>query len=79
MVPHSALGKRHNALAYHYIREASAAGIIEFHHIDGDKNPADVLTKHNGFQKSWPLIQPLLFWKGDPTSLKNSKLEDRTK
>ena len=69
----------HSALAYHYVREASAAGVIEFHHIDGDKNPADVLTKHKGFQKSWPLVQPLLFWRGDPTSLKNSKLEDSTK
>ena len=76
-LPHSALGKRHNALAYHRVREASAAGILEFHHIEGTKNPADVLTKHNGFQQMWPLVQPLLFWRGDPSGILNSKMENK--
>ena len=77
-IPASLLNKRHNALAYHRVREAIAAGIIRFFHIAGKSNPADVLSKHSGFQQFWPLIQPILFWRGDPTSLKNSLLEDRT-
>ena len=77
-IPASLLNKRHNALAYHRVREAIAAGIIRFFHIAGKSNPADVLSKHSGFQQFWPLIQPILFWLGDPTSLENSLLEDRT-
>ena len=45
-LPHSKLAKRHNALAYHRVREAIASVIVDFHEIDGDKNPADILSKH---------------------------------
>ena len=44
-IPASTLSKRHNALSYHTVRSAIAAGIIKFRHIAGAKNPADVLTK----------------------------------
>ena len=44
-VPHSKLGKRHNILSYHRTREAIAAGIIHFHWLKGDSNPADILSK----------------------------------
>ena len=64
-VPHSQLGKRHIALSYHRVREAIAAGILKFYHIDGKKNPADVLSKHCGYQDAWPHLKPLLFWRGD--------------
>jgi len=64
-IPHSGLNKRHNALAYHKVREAIAAKILAFFHIDGKINPADVLSKHGGYQQHWPLIKPLLFWRGD--------------
>ena len=64
-LPHSTLSKRHNALSYHRVREAIAAGFIRFHYIDGTDNPADILTKALGFQQFWPLIKPLLFWRGD--------------
>lgn len=67
-VPHSTLSKRHNALAYHRVREAVAAGITKIFHIEGLKNPADVLTKHLGYQQAWPHIKPLLFWRGDTIS-----------
>ena len=30
-IPHSTLSKRHNALSYHRVREAIAAGILHFH------------------------------------------------
>jgi len=64
-LPHSALSKRHNAVAYHRVREAVAAGIICFTHIDGKHNPADILSKHPGFQQFWPTLQPILFWYGN--------------
>ena len=34
-IPHSSLNKRHNALSYHKVREAVAAKILAFVHIDG--------------------------------------------
>jgi hypothetical protein len=64
-IPHSNLNKRHNALSYHRVREAIASEIIYFVHISGKFNPSDVLTKFLTWAKFWPLIQPLLFWKGE--------------
>ena len=39
------LKKRHMALAYHFVRESVAAGIIHPAKIPGRNNVADVLTK----------------------------------
>jgi hypothetical protein len=60
-IPHSALGKRHNALSYHRVREAIAAGVLCLFHMDGKHNPADILTKFKPHHEAWPLVQPLLF------------------
>ena len=60
-VPHSKLGRRHTALAYHRTREAIAAGILRYHHIDGNKNPADILSKHWDNPSIWETLQPLMF------------------
>ena len=68
-IPHSELKKRHIALSYHRTREAIAAGIVAFYHISGVSNPADLLSKHWGFQAAWPLLKPLLFWMGDTADL----------
>ena len=68
-IPHSQLQKRHNALAYHRVREAIASGIIEMHHIPGDTNPADILSKHWGYQQVWPMLQATMFWHGDTADL----------
>jgi hypothetical protein len=43
--PESTLKKKHNAIAYHHVREAAAAGIIRVAKEDGKTNVADVLTK----------------------------------
>ena len=67
--PHGKLHKRHTMLAYHRVREAIASGIIHFAHIPGDINPADILSKHWGFQQIWKQLQPLLFWTGDTREL----------
>jgi hypothetical protein len=64
-IPHSNLNKRHNALSYHRVREAISANILYLIHIDGKLNPSDILTKFLSWAKFWPLIQPLLFWKGE--------------
>lgn len=44
-VPESALSKRHNAINYHVVREAAAAGIIRVGKEDGESNLADAFTK----------------------------------
>ncbi len=63
--PHAKLHKRHMALSFHRVREAIAAKIIAFYHIEGVLNPADVLSKHWGYQQVRSLLLPLLFYRGD--------------
>ena len=64
-MPYSQLSKRWNALSYHRVREAFAAGIIRFEHIPGIENPADVLTKPLPHYKACVFYDPILFWKGE--------------
>jgi hypothetical protein len=45
------LHKRHTALSFHWVREAIAAGVLEFYHIAGTINLADILSKHWGISK----------------------------
>jgi hypothetical protein len=44
-VPSSMLKKKHNAIAYHRVRESIAGGILRFFHIPSTENLADILTK----------------------------------
>jgi len=44
-IPTYVLNKRHNAICYHRVREAQAAGIIRVGWIEGEKNVADLFTK----------------------------------
>jgi hypothetical protein len=39
--------------------------------MDGKYNPSNILTKFLNWAKFWPLVQPLLFWKGE--TIKDSK------
>lgn len=71
--PHAKLHKRHTALSFHRVREAVAAKVINFQHIAGALNPADILSKHWGYQQVWPTLQAVLFWKGDTMDLYNRK------
>ena len=64
-VPSSMLNKQHNALAYHKVRATVAVGFLRFCWINGKQNAADVLTKYLPYSVFRPLIEPLLFWKGD--------------
>ena len=62
-IPSSTLKKKHNAIAYHRIREAVAAGVLRFIHIPGSRNVADILTKPLGPQVFSKLVRPLMFAK----------------
>jgi hypothetical protein len=44
-VPSSVLKKKHNAIAYHLVREAIAARIMRFAYIKSEENVSDVLKK----------------------------------
>jgi hypothetical protein len=76
-VPYSLLNKRHHALSYHSVREAIAAGIVRFHHIPGDQNPADILSKHWGHAQVYhQSLKPIMFYHGDTLDLLMDDGED---
>jgi hypothetical protein len=50
------------ALSFHRVREAIAAKIIGFYHVDGVLNPTDILSKHWGYQQVWKLLRPSLLF-----------------
>ena len=68
-IPHSSLNKRHNALAYHRVREMIAAKVLGYYWIDGKENPADIVSKHWSYPQVWHLLKPILFYSGDTGDL----------
>ena len=72
-IPQSKLNKRHVALSYHRVREAVASKFIVLSFIEGSENPADILSKHWGYQQVWSLLQPILFWEGDTAKIVNKE------
>jgi hypothetical protein len=60
-LPSSMLKKKHNAIAYHRVREAVAARIIDFTHIESKLNVADILTKPLGNEIFHGLMKEYLF------------------
>jgi hypothetical protein len=66
-IPHSNLNKRHNALSYHRVREAIAAEIMYFLHMDGKYNPSDILTKFSELGQILAISStPSILEGGDP-------------
>ena len=63
--PDAKLHKRHVALSFHRVREAIAANLVSFIHIRGTANPADIVSKHWGYQQVKDLLRTLLFVHGD--------------
>ena len=59
--PESVLHKRHNAINYHCIREAVAAGIMRVGKENGDSNLADAFTKVLGRYKRYTLFSQVLY------------------
>jgi hypothetical protein len=66
--PSSWLRKKHNAMAYHRVREAIAAGIIKFAKIDSKHNLSDCLTKPLGPNDFHSLVKQVLFRLPHPSS-----------
>ena len=62
-LPSGKLLKRNHILNYHRVRQAQACGICNFIHMDGDKNPSDILTKYRSSHLWYPLMKPFLFWR----------------
>ena len=75
-LPHSTLSKRHNILAFHRLREAIAAEIIDFHWIQSDCNLSDMLSKQWEHIKIFPMIQKLLITCGPITLIPRSATEE---
>ena len=68
--PKSRLHKRHVLLSFHRVREAIAAKVLHFIFIPGPLNPADILSKHWGYQQVKNTLKALLFWQGDTIEIK---------
>ena len=60
-IPSSQLKKKHNAIAYHRVREAIAANIVRIAHVPSAENVADVLTKPLPGPAYESLVYPWLF------------------
>jgi hypothetical protein len=60
-VPESTLKKKSNSIAYHYVREAVAAGIIKIGYETSQTNRADILTKIQTGIERQRIVQGILF------------------
>ena len=77
-IPTSTLSKKSTLASYHRVREGIPKGYLQFNWKHEKCNPADILSKHWEFSSIWPLLKPLLFWKGDRHELNHkTKGSDR--
>ena len=60
-IPESTLMKKHNAINYHAVREAAAAGILRVGKEDGETNIADLLTKVLSGEKRWNICWHIMW------------------
>ena len=60
-IPTSTLKKKHNSIAYHRVREAVAAGILQIAKVHTSENLADLLTKPLPIGLFKPLVQKILW------------------
>ena len=60
-IPESVLSKKHNAINYHAVREAAAAGVLQVHMEDTETNLADLFTKVLHSERQKELITSILF------------------
>ena len=60
-IPESTLMKKHNAINYHAVREAAAAGIIRVGKEDGETNVADLLMKVLSGEKRWNICWHIMW------------------
>ena len=57
----SVLKEKHLSLAYHRVREACAAGVLNFYYIKSEDNFVDILTKRLSYDAHCALVNPWLF------------------
>ena len=60
-IPESTLSKKHNAINYHVVREAAAAGILRVAKEDTETNLADALTKLLSYTRKAGLLGQILY------------------
>jgi hypothetical protein len=60
-IPESVLSKKHNAINYHAVREAAAAGVLQVHKEDTETNLADLFTKVLHVERRKELIGSVLY------------------
>ena len=60
-IPTSTLTKKHNAINYHIVREAAAAGILRVGKESTETNKADVLTKILDYKRKTRLLQGVCY------------------
>ena len=76
-LPHSTLGKRHNILGYHRVREAIASKIIAYHWIRTGYNLSDMLSKHWDHPSVYNMIMKLLITRGPITLIPKEATQDK--
>ena len=50
--------------------------MVRFHFLPGQENPADILSKHWGYQQIWKMLRGILFWRGDTGDLIEEEEDD---
>ena len=76
---HLPFSKKSTLASYHRVREAIAAGYLQFNWKEGKSNPADILSKQWEFGSIKPLLKPLVLWKGDTHELTRGVTECQLK
>ena len=76
-LPHSTLGKRHNILAYHRVREAIASKILPYHWIRTGYNLSDMLSKHWDHPSVYNMIMTLRITRGPIILIPKEATQDK--
>ena len=76
-LPHLTLGKRHNILAYHQVREAIASEILAYHWIRTGYNLSDMLSKHWDHHSVYNMIMTLLITRETITLIPREATHDK--
>jgi hypothetical protein len=61
LVPSSVVKKKHNAIAYHRVREAIAANVMGFVYVKSKENVSDILTMPLSKERFRHLVKNWLF------------------
>jgi hypothetical protein len=73
--PSSILKKKHNAIAWHHLREAVASGVIDLLHVRSELNLSDALTKGLGPIIYERLVKPSFTKSGSADSTSKGSVE----